>query len=60
MRHKSGMVLTVVGLYENQDPGQADMNLCGKFTTDAEGRFWFSTVKVVGYPIRRKASSDAF
>jgi catechol 1,2-dioxygenase len=40
-----------VGLYENQDPGQADMNLRGKFTTDAEGRFWFSTVKMVGYPI---------
>lgn len=40
-----------VGLYENQDPGQADMNLRGKFTTDAEGHFWFSTVKMVGYPI---------
>jgi catechol 1,2-dioxygenase len=54
MRHKSGTVLTVVGLYENQDPGQADMNLRGKFTTDAEGRFWFSTVKVVGYPIPKE------
>ncbi len=40
-----------VGLYENQDPGQADMNLRGKFTTDAEGRFWFRTIKMVGYPI---------
>jgi catechol 1,2-dioxygenase len=40
-----------VGLYENQDPGQAEMNLRGKFTTDADGRFWFSTVKMVGYPI---------
>ena len=40
-----------VGLYENQDPEQADMNLRGKFTTDAEGRFWFRTVKMVGYPI---------
>ena len=40
-----------VGLYENQDDSQADMNLRGKFTTDAEGRFWFSTVKMVGYPI---------
>jgi catechol 1,2-dioxygenase len=40
-----------VGLYENQDRGQADMNLRGKFTTNAEGRFWFSTVKMVGYPI---------
>src|SRR6266851_3464795 len=40
-----------VGLYENQDPDQADMNLRGKFTTDADGRFWFRTVKMVGYPI---------
>ena len=40
-----------VGLYENQDPHQVDMNLRGKFTTDADGRFWFSTVKMVGYPI---------
>jgi catechol 1,2-dioxygenase len=39
------------GLYENQDQTQADMNLRGKFTTDADGRFWFSTVKMVGYPI---------
>jgi catechol 1,2-dioxygenase len=40
-----------IGLYENQDPDQADMNLRGKFTTDADGRFWFRTVKMVGYPI---------
>ena len=40
-----------VGLYENQDPDQADMNLRGKFTTDDDGRFWFWTVKMVGYPI---------
>ena len=40
-----------VGLYENQDPDQADMNLRGKFTTDAQGRFWFRTVKMVGYSI---------
>ncbi len=40
-----------VGLYEQQDPEQAEMNLRGKFETDAEGRFWFSTVKMVGYPI---------
>lgn len=39
------------GLYENQDPGQADMNLRGKFTTDAEGRFSFRSVKPAGYPI---------
>jgi catechol 1,2-dioxygenase len=39
------------GLYENQDPDQAEMNLRGKFTTDPDGRFWFRTVKMVGYPI---------
>ena len=40
-----------VGLYENQDPEQADMNLRGKFTTDARGRFWFRSVMMTGYPI---------
>jgi catechol 1,2-dioxygenase len=40
-----------VGLYENQDAAQADMNLRGKLTTDDRGRFWFRTVKMVGYPI---------
>jgi catechol 1,2-dioxygenase len=40
-----------VGLYENQDPEQAEMNLRGKLTTDEDGRFWFRTVKMVGYPI---------
>lgn len=40
-----------VGFYENQDPEQVDMNLRGKFTTDAEGRFWFRSVKMGGYPI---------
>jgi catechol 1,2-dioxygenase len=40
-----------VGLYENQDAAQAEMNLRGKLTTDDQGRFWFQTVKMVGYPI---------
>jgi catechol 1,2-dioxygenase len=39
------------GLYEQQDPGQAEMNLRGKFVTDEDGRFWFRTVKMAGYPI---------
>ncbi len=39
------------GLYENQDPEQAEMNLRGKFTTDANGCFWFRTVMMTGYPI---------
>ena len=40
-----------VGLYENQDEAQADMNLRGKFITDSEGRFSFRSVKPAGYPI---------
>ena len=40
-----------VGLYENQDEAQADHNLRGKFTTNAQGLFWFRTVKMVGYPL---------
>jgi catechol 1,2-dioxygenase len=39
------------GFYENQDPGQADMNLRGQFTTDAQGHIWFRSVKPAGYPI---------
>jgi hydroxyquinol 1,2-dioxygenase len=39
------------GFYENQDPVQADMNLRGKFFTDADGRISFRSVKPAGYPI---------
>jgi hydroxyquinol 1,2-dioxygenase len=39
------------GFYENQDPVQADMNLRGKFFTDAEGHISFRSVKPAGYPI---------
>jgi len=39
------------GFYEQQDPKQADMNLRGKFTTDAKGHFGFRSVKPAGYPI---------
>lgn len=39
------------GFYENQDPAQADMNLRGKFATDADGRISFRSVKPAGYPI---------
>ena len=39
------------GIYENQDPYQADWNLRGKFTTDAEGKIWFRSIKPIGYPI---------
>src|SRR6266702_1888266 len=40
-----------VGLYENQDPEQADMNLRGKFITDEDGRFSFRSIMMIGYPI---------
>ena len=39
------------GFYEQQDPNQVDMNLRGKFTTDAQGHFSFRSVKPAGYPI---------
>nr|WP_245214981.1 dioxygenase [Pararoseomonas indoligenes] len=39
------------GVYENQDPDMAPMNLRGQFTTDAEGRFRFTSVKPAGYPV---------
>jgi hydroxyquinol 1,2-dioxygenase len=39
------------GFYENQDPAQADMNLRGRFSTDATGRIRFRSVKPSGYPI---------
>ena len=39
------------GFYENQDPIQSDMNLRGKFITDAKGHFSFRSVKPAGYPI---------
>lgn len=39
------------GLYENQDPDQANMNLRGKFRTDAAGRISFRSVKPAGYPV---------
>lgn len=40
-----------VGKYENQDDTQADMNLRGKFRTDANGKFSFRSVKPAGYPV---------
>jgi protocatechuate 3,4-dioxygenase beta subunit len=42
---------STAGLYENQDPEQAEMNLRGKFRTDKDGVFAFRSVKPAGYPI---------
>ena len=39
------------GLYENQDPTQAEMNLRGIFTTLEDGSFSFRSVKPAGYPV---------
>lgn len=39
------------GFYENQDPDQEHMNLRGRFETDADGRFWFDSVRPAGYPV---------
>jgi catechol 1,2-dioxygenase len=40
-----------VGLYENQDAQQPDMNLRGRFRTDAQGHFYFHSVRPAGYPV---------
>ena len=39
------------GLYENQDPKQAEMNLRGRFVTRDDGSIRFTTVKPAGYPV---------
>lgn len=40
-----------VGLYETQDPNQPDMNLRGRFSTDAQGRYFLRSVYPAGYPV---------
>ncbi len=39
------------GKYDVQDPNQPEMNLRGKFLTDANGEYWFKSVKPSAYPI---------
>ncbi|KAB5576487.1 putative hydroxyquinol 1,2-dioxygenase [Coniochaeta sp. 2T2.1] len=39
------------GLYEQQDPDQADCNLRGRFTTDEEGRYSWYCLRPTPYPI---------
>jgi hydroxyquinol 1,2-dioxygenase len=39
------------GMYDLQDEHQPEMNLRGRFRTDAEGRFRFRSVKPASYPI---------
>jgi hydroxyquinol 1,2-dioxygenase len=38
-------------LYSSQDPEQERYNLRGRFRSDADGRYWFRTVKPVSYPV---------
>lgn len=40
-----------VGLYENQDPEQPEMNLRGRYATDAQGRYLLRSVLPAGYPV---------
>lgn len=40
-----------IGLYENQDDAQDNMNLRGRFKTDAHGAYFFKTVRPAGYPV---------
>jgi catechol 1,2-dioxygenase len=42
---------STVGLYENQDPTQAEWNLRGKFTTGEDGIFAYRSIKPAGYPV---------
>jgi catechol 1,2-dioxygenase len=39
------------GMYDNQIDGLTDMNLRGQFTTDADGRYYFRSVRPAGYPV---------
>jgi catechol 1,2-dioxygenase len=48
-----------VGLYENQDQTQAEMNLRGRFTTLADGSFSFKSVKPAGYPVPTEGPTGA-
>ena len=47
------------GLYENQDASQAEMNLRGIFTTQADGAFSFRSVKPAGYPVPTEGPTGA-
>jgi catechol 1,2-dioxygenase len=42
---------STAGLYENQDPTQAEWNLRGKFVSDEHGLFSYRSVKPAGYPV---------
>jgi len=47
------------GLYENQDPTQAEFNLRGRFESDAQGVFAYRSVKPAGYPVPQGGPAGA-
>ena len=51
---------STVGLYENQDPTQAEWNLRGKFTTDDDGVFSYRSIKPAGYPVPAGTVTESF
>ena len=50
---------STVGLYENQDPTQAEWNLRGKFVTDGDGVFSYRSIKPSGYPVPAGGPTEA-
>src|SRR5580658_4473049 len=46
------------GLYENQDPTQAEWNLRGSLVTDENGMFAYWTIKPSGYPVQAGAPTE--
>ena len=49
---------STVGLYENQDPTQAEWNLRGKFFTDDKGVFAYRSIKPAGYPVPKDGPTE--
>jgi hydroxyquinol 1,2-dioxygenase len=39
------------GLYDMQMPGETEMLCRGRFRTDAEGRYWFRSIRPTYYPV---------
>jgi catechol 1,2-dioxygenase len=51
---------STVGLYENQDPTQAEWNLRGRFVTDEKGQFRYRSIKPAGYPVPPDTVTEEF
>lgn len=48
------LIISIQGLYEQQDSEQPDHNLRGKFCTDEAGRYAFYALRPTAYPVREK------